>query len=135
MSPGPIRDAYRAWLASLPGIGTGQSEVSIPGSMGVFLERVAARPGVDLMPPQWDSEFVHLHPDGSVHVILPPDDVAEILEKHWGEPHPYYGQHRGSHSVDAVLVYAPRTADELKIVEQIVGAAYEYATGRSADTQ
>ncbi|MGO4957294.1 luciferase domain-containing protein [Luteococcus sp. Sow4_B9] len=41
-----------------------------------------------LLPPDRDSEFVHLHADGSLHLSLDPADHAAFFASGWGEKHP-----------------------------------------------
>jgi phospholipase/carboxylesterase len=58
-------------------------------------------------------ERAHLHPDGSLHVALPPALAYDAVAKGWAVPHPLAGVR-----VDAgvVLVPAPRDPAELEIV-------------------
>lgn len=74
---------------------------------------------------QAETEFAHLHPtyDGSLHVALPPDAARAVVDGGWGEPHPRSGY---------MLVFGPRTDDEVEIVWQIVRASYDFATGALA---
>ena len=69
-------------------------------------------------------EFAHIHPQangsGSLHLRLPVDQAKEVVERGWGEWHPF--------AVDGtmpgmVMVYAPRSDEDLKVVQTIIEAA------------
>ena len=100
---------------------------SVPGAQALWLaEAVAsARPEAFL----FGREFAHVHPpyDGSMHMILPPEAVDEVLAKGWGEPHPM--ARRGLIPPPAVMVYAPRDAAEVDTVLQVIGGSYRFACG------
>lgn len=74
-------------------------------------------------------EFAHLHPgpDQSLHAMLPPDIAAEAVEAGWSEPHPV--ARLGLIPETAVMIYAPRDADELAVVERLVQASCAFARG------
>ena len=81
--------------------------------------------------PTSHGEIGHVHPsDGSMHFSLSPSDTKEVLEKGWGELHGLAGQsYEKGRSLPAtyVLVYAPRTEDELALIRQILQAAIQYS--------
>jgi hypothetical protein len=71
---------------------------------------------------------VHVHSSGdySMHLCLSPADCKEVILKKWGErltlagslmPHEY------------LMVYTPRTREEVAVVKGIVGAAVRFMTG------
>jgi hypothetical protein len=74
-------------------------------------------------------EFAHVHPpyDGSMHMMLPPEAVDEVLAKGWGEPHPM--ARRGLIPPTAVMVYAPRDAAEVEAILHMIGVSYRFACG------
>ena len=76
------------------------------------------------MPPPGSREFTHLHLDGSIHTVLGTEVENEILAKKWGVRHMYYNQ-----GVKEVLVYAPRTEEELEVLKKVIVKSYEYASG------
>jgi hypothetical protein len=122
-SPPEIRHQLRDWARTAFEATTyGQSGISVPSSEAYFLDpdRVA---DVELMPPPGSPEWVHLHADGSIHVCLSDPDETEVLDKSWGEPHPL--RDRG---VREILVYAPRTIEEVEILKTVFEASYRYAT-------
>ncbi|GAA1846087.1 hypothetical protein GCM10009836_27090 [Pseudonocardia ailaonensis] len=71
------------------------------------------------------TEFAHLHPDGSLHLCLPPDLAYDALLKGWAVAHPLAGVRL---SAGMVLVPAPRDAAEAQVVETILAASRSYAT-------
>lgn len=123
ISPPEIRDQLRDWArTAFKDTTYGQSGVSVSSSEAYFLDPALVA-DVQLMPPPGSSEWVHLHADGSIHVCLSNTDEAEVLDKNWGEPHPL--RDRG---VREILVYAPRTIDEVQILKTVFEASYRYAT-------
>ncbi|KAA8651958.1 uncharacterized protein ATNIH1004_000858 [Aspergillus tanneri] len=81
-----------------------------------------------------DGEVCHTHPiDGSLHLTLHPADVKVILERGWGQRHPlawadWWCWVRFVPS-GFVMVYAPRDADELETVLEIIRAAAWWVSG------
>jgi len=76
-------------------------------------------------------DFAHLHGgDSSLHVILAPLDAALTIERGWAERFPLagVGGWLPGNPEGRVLVYAPRDEGELRVVESLVGAGYEYMT-------
>ncbi|MCX4640860.1 hypothetical protein HEP86_21440 [Streptomyces sp. RPA4-5] len=126
-SPPPIREELRQWMATtLPYTTTGRSKISAPSSWAVFLDAVAPAEGARLLPPRGDSEFAHLHADGSLHLALDPADHATFLASGWGERHPL--SHLG---INVLMLYAPRDLAELEVAKKVVAASYRYATGQA----
>ena len=99
--------------------------ISVPGARGLWLDESVThvRPGVILA----GREFTHIHPDGSMHLTLPPDRAREAIEAGWAEPHPIARQ-MGLEGM--VLVYTPRTFGELEVPWSLVLDAYCYVTER-----
>ena len=75
------------------------------------------------------AEISHMHAiDGSMHLTLHPADAALVLANGWGEMHPLAG--RGSWVPRGfVMVYAPRTKDDIKVVMDIVRAGAWWVGG------
>lgn len=84
--------------------------------------------------PTCNGEVCHSHPsDGSLHLTLHPADVKHIIEKGWGERHPlaresWWWKLRFV-PAGFVMIYAPRTMEELQCVIQIIHAAAWWVTG------
>lgn len=81
-------------------------------------------------------EVCHAHPsDGSLHLTLHPADAATVLNRKWGELHPLA---RGGWLTRFVpqrflMVYAPRDAEELDVVLEIIRAAVSWVGGIEVD--
>lgn len=89
--------------------------MSIPTSTAFFLaDDAPTRPAGQF---QAGREFAHVHSghDGSLHLTLPDDVRAAAIEQGWAEPHPISG---------TPMVFAPRDADDLEVVWQLLLASY-----------
>jgi hypothetical protein len=79
------------------------------------------------------TEFAHVHgkQDGSLHLVLSEADAALVLERGWGELHLMAGQRLRDLSLPngLIMIYAPRTMDEIVTVLRIVRASWAYAKG------
>lgn len=110
---------------ALPGVVEEPSGISVPGARALILA-----PGELTGPPEAfliGREFAHLHPapDHSLHAMLPTESATEAIDAGWAEPHP--AALRGLIPPNAVMLYAPRNADELEIVDQLVRSAHAFA--------
>ena len=115
---------------SLPDVENRPTVISIPGARALWLDE-----SVTLAHPEdiaAGREFAHIHPDGSLHVSLPPERARHAIETCWAEPHPM-AQYLGNAGM--VMLYTPRTMGELEVVFQLVVDSYNYVTGRAVDAQ
>ena len=79
-----------------------------------------------------ESEVCHVHAfDGSLHVELHPEDAKVVIDKGWGERHPLAlgWPVRTFLPEGYMLLYAPRTVEEVEILMRIVGAGMGWAMG------
>jgi hypothetical protein len=127
-NPGP--EAHELLLSrafDLPHVERRPSAISVPGAQALWLseEVGGGRPEAFLI----GREFAHVHPayDGSMHMMLPPEAVDELVAKGWGEPHPM--ARRGLIPSSAVMVYAPRDAAEVETVLELIAASHRFACG------
>lgn len=125
--PEPAIDRELRRLAyTLPGVLDRPSVISVPGARALWL--------ADEVPVQHPEailrgrEFAHIHPDGSLHAALPPQRAREAIDAAWAEPHPIAEQ---LGLAGLVLLYTPRTPEELNVVLALVVDSYNYVTGRS----
>ncbi|WP_188191980.1 luciferase domain-containing protein [Nonomuraea sp. SYSU D8015] len=127
-SPDEIRGQLTQWMSTeLPATEIRASEISEPGSVAFFLGNDVTPPqGAVLLPPRLVAEFAHVHIDGSLHLALSLEDQRELIDKGWGERHPLY-----SPTINVVMLYGPRDAQELEVARSVVTASYRYATGRA----
>lgn len=121
------RDALAHEVFALPGVTEERSGVSVPGARALVLDAAAAGGAEDAF--MVGREFAHLHPapDQSLHMVLPRDLALAAVEAGWAEPHPLAARMRGP-SI-AVMVFAPRNADEVDVVTGLVGVSYRNARG------
>ncbi len=108
---------------ALPNTTNGPSLVSVPGARALFLGDGPCNEDACLR----GREFAHVHPpeDGSLHMILSPEDCEHVLATGWAELHPLAA--RGEIQKTTVLVYAPRDEAEIETVLAITRAAQRFA--------
>ena len=111
---------------SLPMVQNRPTVISVPGARALWLDE-----GLPLAHPEVIArgrEFAHIHPDGSLHLSLPPERAREAVEKGWAEPHPiasYIG-------IDGmVMLYTPLDQEELEVVFQLIVESYTFVAGNS----
>lgn len=116
-------------VSSLAGVSTSGSHISVPGARAFVVSDADGPDDAFLVP--GTGEFAHLHPeyDGSLHLALPADLAADLVVRGWGTPHPWAGTRLAP---GFVMLFGPRSGDELEIVAGIVGTAHVFATSPSA---
>lgn len=110
---------------SLPGVEERPTVISVPGARALWLQdgMPIVRPGLIVA----GREFAHIHPDGSMHLAVAPGRAREAIDAGWAEPHPIARQF-GLEGM--ILVYTPRSMEELEVLWELVVDAYSYVTGR-----
>ena len=75
------------------------------------------------------NEFAHVHPpyDGSMHMMLPVEQVKEMIIKGWGEAHPLVPLGRMPETT--VMVFGPRDVVEVEIALGLIGVSHQFALG------
>jgi hypothetical protein len=130
VDPAAVRElAARAF--ALPDVEERPSAISVPGARALWLrEGVPAGPREAFM---IGREFAHLHPapDFSLHLALPPTWVEHVLAQGWGELHPVAKM--GLIPATIVMIYAPRNAQELEVVGQILSVSHGFASGNAQE--
>jgi hypothetical protein len=76
-------------------------------------------------------EIAHVHTgagteDYSMHMCLAPTDCKEVITKKWGQRMTLAGTLVPQ---EYLLIYTPRTKEEVKVVKGIVNAAIVFMTG------
>lgn len=122
-SPEEIRTALIEFAAALPGVFTGKSQVSEPGSLALRLHEPKGPEDAFLMPGL--DEFGHIHRTGFMHLMLPPEVIALLTRLGWLETHPITA--RPDFFDNIVMVYAPRDEDELAVATAILRMSWERA--------
>jgi phospholipase/carboxylesterase len=111
---------------SLPDVQNRPTVISVPGARALWL-----REDLPLAHPEVIArgrEFAHIHPDGSLHVALPPERARKAVSEGWAEPHPL-AQYLGNEGM--VMLYTPLDMDELDVVFGLTLDSYNFVTGRS----
>ncbi len=68
-------------------------------------------------------EIAHIHPsDGSMRMILGPNDTRTVVERGWGERHGLAGIALGLPAT-YTLIYAPRDSEDIDGITAILDAA------------
>ncbi len=122
-----VVDELARKVFALPDVEEHPSAISVPGARALWLrEDVPAGPPEAFM---IGREFAHIHPmpDGSLHAALPPETAQEAIRKGWAEQHPVALM--GYIPQNVVMIYAPRDAEEIEVVAELVVEAYRYAHG------
>ena len=99
---------------------------SLPGARGVCISD-----GVPLANPEAivaGREFAHIHPDGSLHAPLTFERAIEAVDGGWAERHPWADQTEGWQGL--VMLYTPRSLEDLDVVFQLIVESYGFVTGR-----
>ncbi|OOF99663.1 hypothetical protein ASPCADRAFT_503648 [Aspergillus carbonarius ITEM 5010] len=89
---------------------------------------------------QLKGECVHIHrlKDYSLHMVLSPVDCKKVFDAGWGQRHGFSGVKipkplTGGRQIDLpseyVLIYAPRTKEEVTLVMGLITASLRYLTG------
>lgn len=114
-------------VSRLPSVEQRASIISVPGTRAMWLVDDAG------MAPDHvfirGREFGHVHPDLSLHVVLPRRQAETTISTGWGEWHPWSLDGRAGAWV--VLLYAPRNAAEVEVVERIVRCSWQQAISAS----
>lgn len=126
VDPVPEVDAeLRRRMFSLPDVERRESLTSIKGAEALWLGPNAPEPQAVLR----EREFAHIHPDGSLHLVLPVDRAIEAIEAKWAEFHPWVGSENMWNGM--VMLYTPQSDDEAEVTLQLIVDSYNFVTGRS----
>ena len=127
-APVELQEELFRRAAALPGVATGQSAISVPGSRGFLLALPRVGPPDAFIVPS-AGEFAHVHPgyDGSMHLALPPALAADVVAKGWGVAHPLAGVRL---TPGMTMLFGPRDAAELETVVGVVTTSYAWASGQ-----
>lgn len=113
---------------ALPDVRNRPTVISVPGARALWLDE-----GLPLAHPLPDfagREFAHIHPDGSLHAGLSRERAREAIEAGWAEPHPM-ALYMGNEGM--VMLYTPRTMQELDVIFQLIVDSYNFVTGREVN--
>jgi hypothetical protein len=125
--PAPEMIARLANLCGdLPGVRVRESRMAAPGTFALAVDDRAARGPAQAFID--GNEFCHLHPapHGSIHLTLPVQAVEGIVALGWAERHPIYTL---GVMKSLVLIYGPRTREELEVTLSLIEHSCSYAKG------
>jgi hypothetical protein len=130
-----LREELASRLFALPDVEERPSIISVPGARALWLREGSTTGPADAF--MAGREFAHLHPgaDHSLHAMLPLPVARQAVETGWAEVHPV--ARMGLIGEGAVMLYAPRDAGELDVIERLIGISHAYARGgmSGADAQ
>lgn len=126
-APESLQEEVFGRVSGLAGVSGAASQISVPGARAFTLADGSGPDDAFLV--AQIREFAHLHPgyDGSLHLALPPGQAADLVAKGWGIPHPWAGTRL---SAGFVMLFGPRTPEELETVVGVAAASHAYALGR-----
>jgi Family of unknown function (DUF5519) len=114
-------------VSGLDHVELGGSRRAPPGTVGLYIKAEHACDSERCFLLDHEFAHVHLEDDGSLHLILPEPLRTEAVESGWAEPHPMAGL--PTVSLDTVMVYAPRDADEVVTIAGLVRSSWANAAG------
>ncbi len=115
------------WAFALLHIEKRPSAISVPGAIAMCMEEGHSCDSCNAFMIGTEFAHFHPHPDHSMHLGLSKEDAARIIDKGWGEWHPLIK--RGFLPPNIIMMYAPRTQEELEVAKFILGLSYAYAKG------
>ena len=123
-APIVLQERILSSASALAGVVVGDSHVSVAGTRAFHLPTCTHPAALGFMVAR---EFAHLHPhsDGSLHMVIPPPVVQEVVDNGWAEYHPLAGEH--GLPTNIVMVYGPRDEAELEVVQALLQASHGYA--------
>ena len=126
----PVREVnkelYRR-VYSIPGIKNLPAIMSLPGARGMWLSKKIPIVRPELIHKR--REYGHIHPDGSLHLSLPPTRAREAVNTGWATKHPYARQRKEWEGF--VMLYTPQSMEELDVTFQLIVDWYNYVTGQN----
>lgn len=124
-APAELQQHLLERISALSGVSTSESHISVPGARAFVLSGAAGPDEAFLVPEV--GEFAHLHPDydGSLHIALRAPLAADLVARGWGTPHPWAGTRLAP---GFVMLFGPRTSEELETVVGVVRTAHACAT-------
>ena len=111
---------------SISGIENRRSIISLPGTRGLWLSEKVSLEHPEVIVA--GREFAHIHPDGSLHISLPPARALEAVEAGWAIQHPFASQRKGWEGF--VMLYTPQSMEELDVIFQLIVDGYNFVTGQ-----
>ncbi|MGD1843943.1 MAG: phospholipase [Salibacteraceae bacterium] len=115
------------WAFALGHIERRPSAISVPGAVAMCMESDHTCDRCNAFMVGTEFAHFHPHPDYSMHLGLPKRAAEIIIDKGWGEWHPLI--QRGILPPNIIMMYAPRTSEELQANKFILKLSYDFAQG------
>ncbi|MBF6229457.1 luciferase family protein [Nocardia abscessus] len=125
IAPAELQEELWSRMSGLDDVLLGRSGVSLPDTRAVHLRPTMAQGPDEAYLAGTEFAHLHGHGDGSLHMCLPKDVVAQAVRQGWAEPHPMARQ--GYLPGTLVMVYGPRDRAELDVVWQLVRISHGFA--------
>ncbi|MGQ0679108.1 MAG: luciferase domain-containing protein [Actinomycetota bacterium] len=126
-APIEMQDEIVARGKTLGGVFVCPSLISLPGARAFVLDASTPVPPYDAFLIQREFAHVHTPSDGSLHMMIPPRLVRQVLNRGWGEPHPL--AEMGLVPPTVMMVYGPRDPGEVEVVWTLLQTSWAYARG------
>ena len=125
--PADIYQRLKGQAFDFPFVERRPSVISVPGAEALWLLEEGGHSCAEAF--MTGNEFAHVHPpyDGSMHMMLPEDLAAEVIELGWGEVHPLVPT--GDMPPTRLMVFGPRDQSELDVVMKLIDHSYRFARG------
>lgn len=140
--PEPLDDAIRERVHNLPKKFCEEYpdilKLDLSKTEGRSTDAIYAKPDLSGRDPSakdkmLGDEIAHVHPaDNSLHVWVSPPDAKEAVRKGWGERFPLSSM--GLLHPSWIMLYAPRSMEEVDVIEEIVKAGIGFLTGENVVT-
>jgi len=124
----PVPEVHRSLFErvySINGIENRPSIISLPGARSMWLKEELSLKHPEVIVS--GREFAHIHPDGSLHISLPPKRAQEAVEAGWAIYHPF-SKRKGWEGF--VMLYTPQSMEELNVTFQLIVDGYNFVTGQ-----
>ncbi|NOH79862.1 hypothetical protein F0231_08890 [Vibrio sp. RE86] len=125
--PDDVVEKLHDFCFSLSNVLNEASGISVPGARALVMHSNSECNHEAFM---IGREFAHIHPhpdSGSMHLKLNIEDANEVIEKGWGENH--FLVTKGILAPGLIMVFSPRSEEELETIKSIIQSSYEFALG------
>jgi phospholipase/carboxylesterase len=112
---------------SIPGVRAKQSRMAFPTSLALCLKDDFAKGPPEAFIDNHEFCLLHSLPQASVHLTLPCEVRDRAVQLGWAEQHP--GVRAGIIPPTLVMLYAPRDAQELRVVFHLICMSCRFAKG------
>jgi hypothetical protein len=131
IAPVELQDRLVSLGAGLEGVFVCDSLISLPGARAFVLDDSTPTPSAWVFMIQKEFAHVHQPSDGSLHMVVPPELVRQVVSRGWGEPHPV--AEMGYVPPTTMMIYGPRDSGEVDVIFQLLKASWAYARGIQND--